>query len=168
MRVAYRSVADLTEVTAWLTELHARTVVFDIEPLVAYWDGDDTALADGVEHVLDKVGAVPGIEVIGFATNSLRRLEVAADRDGVRVFYMSSARKPFATRAYRGLPKPAVLVGDQVATDGLLAWRLGYAFAHVEHGPRRAPRGPRLMKRIGRPLTPWLFGRHRGRDQPLT
>jgi len=164
MKVAYRKVSDLTDVLAWLTELRARTAVFDIEPLVAYWDGDRAALSDGVERVLEKVSAVPGIEVIGFATNSLRRLDLPVERSGIRVFYLAAARKPFSTRAYRSLPKPAVLVGDQVATDGLLAWRLAFAFAHVQHGPKRAPRGPRLMKRLGRPLTPWLFGRRRTRS----
>jgi len=160
MRVAHRNVTDLSEVLTWATELGAKTVVFDIEPLVAFWDGDRTALQEGVDRVLEKVTALPGVEVVGFATNSLRRLEVRPEHGTARVFYVHGARKPFVTRVYQDLPKPGMLVGDQVATDGLLAWRLGWAFAHVEH-PAGPPRGPRLMKQLGRPLAPWLFHRHR-------
>ena len=80
------------------------------------------------------LGTVPGLEVVGFATNSLRRPEGVLHGGEVRAFYVATARKPLLTRPYRDLPRPAVLVGDQVATDGVLAWRLGYAFAHVLHG----------------------------------
>jgi hypothetical protein len=38
MRTAYRDVADPAEAVAWLRELGARTVVLDVEPLVAGWD----------------------------------------------------------------------------------------------------------------------------------
>ena len=94
---------------------------------------------------------------MGFATNSLRHLEVNLHHDGVRIFYISRAAKPFLTRRHRDLPRPAVLVGDQVATDGLLAWRLGFAFAHVQHSSRRRPWGSQLMHQLGRPLTSKLF-----------
>jgi hypothetical protein len=54
-------------------ELSAQTVVFDIEPLVAYWDSGQEALDRGIALVLSRVTTVPGVQVVCFATNSLRR-----------------------------------------------------------------------------------------------
>jgi hypothetical protein len=54
-------------------------------------------------------------------------------------------------------PDREFVVGDQVATDGVLAWRLGYAFVHYTPDIRRVPLGPRLMRQVGRPILPLLF-----------
>jgi hypothetical protein len=156
MRVPYRGVTDLAAAVAWLRELEARTVVFDVEPFVAHWDSGATELRDGVDGVFTLLGTVPGLEVVGFATNSLRRHEGMLGGGEVRAFYIATARKPLLTRPYRDLPRPAVLVGDQVATDGVLAWRLGYAFAHARHG-QTLPWGPRAMRLLGRPLLRLIF-----------
>jgi hypothetical protein len=52
-----------------------------------------------------------------------------------------------------------MVIGDQVATDGILARRLGYAFVMVD--PRRTgvPAGPRLLAAGGRLVRPLLFRR---------
>jgi predicted HAD superfamily phosphohydrolase YqeG len=157
MRVEYRQVDDLGDVVRWLTELGSRTVIFDVEPLIALWDTGEDILREGVDTTITEILAVKDIEVIGFATNSLRHLQIHPDHDGVQAFYISRAVKPFATRRHRRLPRPGALVGDQIATDGLLAWRLGFAFAHVQHSSSRHPWGPRLMYHLGRPLTSRLF-----------
>jgi predicted HAD superfamily phosphohydrolase YqeG len=157
MRVGYRPVDDLEDVVSWLVALRARTVIFDVEPLVARWDTGPDVLRDGVEATIAQLHSVPDIAVIGFATNSLRHLKITPDQGGVRTFYVSRAVKPFATRRHRALPHPGVLVGDQIATDGLLAWRLGFAFAHVQHSDSGRPFGPRLMHHLGRPLASRLF-----------
>ena len=60
--------------------------------------------------------------------------------------------------AYRGFPLPGVVIGDQVATDGILARRLGYAFV-LHRPPGRIPAGPRLMNRLGQLVRPLLFTR---------
>jgi hypothetical protein len=52
------------------------------------------------------------------------------------------------------------MIGDQVATDGILARRLGYTFLRYCPDLSRAPAGPRLMSELGRPLEALLF-RHR-------
>ena len=154
MRVPYREVTDLAGVVDWLRELGARTVVLDVEPLVAGWDTDADQLRRGVDEVVALLAEVPGLEVVGFATNSLRRLSGALS-DGA--FFVTAARKPLLTRPYRNLPQPAVLVGDQLATDGVLAWRLGFAFAYVRHPEHRHPWGPAMLRRIGGPLRRLLF-----------
>jgi predicted HAD superfamily phosphohydrolase YqeG len=155
MRIAYREVADLAGAAVWLRELGARTVVLDVEPLIAGWDTDSAQLRLGVDDAVALLAEVPGLEVVGFATNSLRRLPGAMP--GGAAFFVTAARKPLLTGPYRDLPRPAVLVGDQLATDGLLAWRLGFAFAHLHHPPTRRPWGPTALRLLGRPLRRLLF-----------
>jgi predicted HAD superfamily phosphohydrolase YqeG len=49
-----------------------------------------------------------------------------------------------------------VVIGDQLATDGILAQRLGYTFIQIDQ-PARVPIGPRLMAAVGRLMQPLLF-----------
>lgn len=156
VRIPYREVANLPVAIDWLCELHARTVVLDVEPLVAGWDTDADQLRRGVDEAVALLAEVPGLEVVGFATNSLRKLTGVASGEA---FFINAARKPLLTRPYRDLPKPGVLIGDQLLTDGLLAWRLGFAFAHVHHLEARRPLGPAIMRQLGRPLRSLLFRR---------
>jgi len=129
VRGRYWRVADLDAVLQKVAESSARTVIFDVEPLVAFWDTDELTLDRGIATVVSRVAALADVQVNGFATNSLRRAVVDQASGGVRVFYVSAARKPMRLAPYRGLPSPGVVVGDQVATDGVLARRLGFAFA---------------------------------------
>jgi predicted HAD superfamily phosphohydrolase YqeG len=153
VRIAYREVADLAGAADWLRELGARTVVLDVEPLVAGWDTDAAQLRLGVDAAVALLAGVPRLEVVGFATNSLRRL---TGPHGA-AFFHTAAGKPLRTRPYRDLPRPGVLVGDQLATDGLLAWRLGFAFAHLHSLDTRRPWGPTALRLAGRPLRHLLF-----------
>ena len=157
MRAAYRHAADLDGLLEEAEGLAARTLVFDVEPLIAYWGNDQQALDRGVANVLGKAATVPGVAVVCFATNSARRPASVPSHPGLRVVYLASADKPLRTAPYAGFPRPGAVIGDQVATDGLLAWRLGYAF--LQYWPRwsGAPWGPRLLNYGGRVLRPLLF-----------
>jgi predicted HAD superfamily phosphohydrolase YqeG len=75
------------------------------------------------------------------------------------VIYLARAGKPLRTAPYRILPRPGVVIGDQLATDGALARRLGYTF--LQYRPRldHVPAGPRLMDYVGRLIRPVLFTR---------
>jgi hypothetical protein len=53
------------------------------------------------------------------------------------------------------------VVGDQIATDGILARRIGYSFLHLRPPPEHMPAGPRLLSGCGDALRPLLFGRSR-------
>ena len=134
-------------------------MIVDVEPLVAYWDSGQETLDRGIALVLGEIAAVPGVQVVCFATNSLRRPPVPPIAAGLRVVYLAAAGKPLRIAAYRDFPRPGVVIGDQVATDGILARRLGYAF--VLYDPRLAdvPPGPRLMGACGRLARPLLFRR---------
>ncbi len=154
----YRQFADERELPRLVGELSARTILLDVEPLVAAWDGTQDALERGITRVLDQVGAVPGVRAVCFTTNSNRQPSALPRVPGIEVSYLVSARKPVRTAPYARLPAPGVVVGDQVMTDGLLARRLGYAFLHYRH-PQPAPVGPRLLGACGRVARPLVFRR---------
>ena len=157
MRGAYHPAADLDGLLEKAAELSAKTLVFDVEPLVAYWDNGQDALDRGVAEILAKAAAVPGVAVVCFSTNSLRRPTTVPTLPGVRVVYLASARKPLWIAPYADFPRPGVVIGDQVATDGLLARRLGYAFLDYRPEHLRPPWGPRLLNYGGRMARPLLF-----------
>lgn len=148
---------SLSEALAWARERGVRTVLYDVEPLVAAWNTDAAQLRQGVQRVVQATALLPCVEVIGFTTNSLRRLDDPMDDAHHRVFYRAAARKPLLIAPYRDLPTPGIVVGDQIATDGALAWRLGHAFAQLAHDPVTTPWGTSVMRLLGRPLSPLLF-----------
>jgi hypothetical protein len=171
MTGAYERVTSLAELFARVGELALKTLVFDIEPLVAPWNGGQQGLDRGVAEVLDQAGAVPSVRAVVFSTNSARRPSVfppapaspaaPAAPDGLRVEYLASAAKPLRIGPYRDLPRPGAVIGDQVPTDGILAYRLGYLFLHFDPPYDDVPLGPRLMHRWGQVVRPVLFGRER-------
>jgi hypothetical protein len=75
----------------------------------------------------------------------------------VRIVWLAGAAKPLRTAAYREFPRPGVVIGDQVTTDGLLASRLGYVFLQYRPPLDHIPPGPWLMDRLGRLIRPLLF-----------
>ncbi|WP_344655656.1 hypothetical protein [Catenulispora subtropica] len=155
--MALYDAVTMDEVWTLMEAQSARSLVFDVEPLVAIWGTDTVTLDSGVVETLRRLGRVPGREVVLFSTNSARRPTVLPGLPDARVGYRSSAVKPLRTKEYRDLPRPGLVVGDQLATDGALAWRLGFDFVHY-HPPRDwIPPGPRLMMALGELLRPLLF-----------
>jgi predicted HAD superfamily phosphohydrolase YqeG len=158
MTVPCRPFADPSEVTRLIADLTARTAIFDVEPLIALWDTDQRVLGNGVTAILARLGADPGqLRHVVFATNSARRPAVLPALDGIQVSYLALARKPLRTTPYRDLPTPGVVIGDQIATDGILAWRLGYTFLRYTPDTGHIPLGPRVMGGLGQPLRKLLF-----------
>jgi predicted HAD superfamily phosphohydrolase YqeG len=158
MTTGYQQFGNVADLPRLVTGLAARTLVLDIEPLVAFWDGTQEALDRGVGAALDLVAGVPGVRVVCFATNSARQPSVLPRVPDIEVIYLTSARKPLNIALYQRLPAPGVVVGDQVMTDGLLARRLGYYFLHYRP-PERGPVGPRLLDDVGLLARPLIFGR---------
>ena len=133
-------------------------MIFDVEPMIAWWDSSRESLDQGIAAIVSGLEEVPEVRVVVFATNSARRPSGIPSVPGVRVLYLASAGKPLRTAAYRDLPRPGAVVGDQVATDGMLAHRLGYAFLHWSPQLTGVPLGPRLLGLLGRLAQP-LFSR---------
>lgn len=156
MRGVVEHASGLGEVARLVTGLSARTVVFDVEPLVSHWSGTREELDGGVARVLDEMGKVPTVEVVCFSTNSARTPSVVPSAAALRVVYIASAGKPGQTAAYQQFPRPGVVIGDQVPTDGILAWRLGYVFIQIGQ-PEAVPTGSRLMAAAGLLMRPLFF-----------
>lgn len=150
----FRTVGDLLQRTR---ERSPRTVIIDVEPLVAWWDSGPEPLDAGVASMVSQLGALAGISVLCFATNSARRPAQVPAGAAAQVVYLASAAKPFRIAPYQALPAPGVVLGDQVLTDGVLARRLGYAFLHYCPEPARMPAGPRLLRFCGSLAQPFLF-----------
>jgi predicted HAD superfamily phosphohydrolase YqeG len=157
MRSPYERHSELDEVLDRAGELSVRTIIFDVEPLVSWWDTTQESLDGGVAMVVGKVAALPTVRALVFSTNSVRRPSALPAGRDIAVSYLASAAKPLRTAPYRHLPRPGAVVGDQVPTDGLLARRLGYTFLHYQPPLDDIPLGPRLMHRLGRLALPLLF-----------
>ena len=157
MRADYQQVSDRDELLSCVAGLSPKTAIFDIEPIVAIWNTGTSELSGGVERFARQLSAVPGIEFIGFVTNSRRHAAVTSPPGGPTVFYVSSAHKPLLIGRYRDLPRPGVVVGDQLTTDGILAWRLGFDFVHYDPAGEDSPRGVRIMNLTGSLLRPLFF-----------
>jgi hypothetical protein len=145
----YVRVTGLADLLAKAWELSVKTMIFDVEPLVAPWNSSRELLDRGIAHVLGDITAVPAVRMVVFATNSARRSSIVPTRDSVEVGYLASADKWLKTAPYCGLPRPGAVAGDQVPTDGVLAYRLRFYVPalHVPAGRRstraraRAPLG---------------------------
>ena len=166
MPAGYERLTELHAVLARASELSLRTMIFDVEPLVAWWDSSQESLDRGVATIVGLLDQVPDVRVVVFATNSARRPSAIPSVPGVQVTYLASAGKPLRTAPYRALPRPGAVIGDQVPTDGLLARRLGYTFLHWSPPLADVPLGPRFMHLIGRLAQPLLVKRDAQRPGP--
>jgi predicted HAD superfamily phosphohydrolase YqeG len=108
---------------------------------------------------LAELDQVPELQVLIFSTNSARTPSAIPSAPGVQVRYVASAGKPLRTAPYRGLPRPGAVIGDQVPTDGLLAYRIGFTFLHWDPRLAGVPLGPRMLHLLGRAARPLFFRR---------
>ena len=152
-------VTALANLFAEAGEPSVRTMIFDVEPLVAPWHGSQGSLDQGIARILGDVRTVPSLRVVIFATNSARRPSTVPACDGIQVRYLASAGKPLRTAPYHDLPRPGAMGGDQLPTVGILAYRLGFTFLHYSPKLTGVPLGPELMHRWGELVCPLLFRR---------
>lgn len=157
MSTTYARLANLDDIARYVLRVSARTLIIDVEPFVAHWESNQEALDHGIARLLDHVATIPGLLVVCFSTNSSRRPAALPSGLGVQVEYLASAGKPLQTAPYRQFPRPAIVIGDQVLTDGLLARRLGYTFLHYCPDRATMPPGPRLLNRLGALARPVLW-----------
>jgi hypothetical protein len=152
----YANVTGLADLLTEARKLAVRTMIVDVEPLVAFWGSDQRTLDRGIARVLGEIRTVPSVRAVVFATNSARRPSIVPACEGIQVRYVASARKPLHTAPYRDLPRPGAVAGDQLPTDGVLARRLGFVFLHYVPEMTGVPPGPALMHRWGELLRPLL------------
>jgi hypothetical protein len=149
-----------------VAELAARfrpaTVIVDVQPLVAPWQAGPTDVAQGMTDFARAVaGAVPAtLRTLIFASNARLPRPASADvgspAAGLVVLFVSPAHKPWRTHYLADLPRPMVVIGDQVLTDGMLACRLRAPFIQLASRDR-SPWWPRLQTAVGRPVARVTF-----------
>lgn len=157
MKADYECFASASDVLQRARELSPKTMIVDVEPLVAWWDSGQQPLDAGIATMVSQFGGLAGVSVLCFATNSARRPSRVPVGAGAQVVYLASAGKPLQIAPYESMPAPGVVIGDQVLTDGLLARRLGYAFLHYCPNPAGMPTGPRLLRYCGQLVLPLVF-----------
>jgi predicted HAD superfamily phosphohydrolase YqeG len=145
------TIAELREVVA---SLEVATVVVDLEPLLIDWAAHDDQLSNAlVSFATDVLQRGQSLLVI---SNARRRLPSVVCVRGRLVRIICRAKKPWQLRLFRACRRPLMVVGDQLLTDGLLAWRLGVPF--VRWRPRTSvPWWPKFQSQAGRLIGPVLF-----------
>jgi len=152
-RIPSTFVEDIEEVAA--------RVIEEQGPLVLIFDADNTLVPQGValhefskriNEVIDHFAALASVERCVVISNGPRR---GVDR------MISRGNKPWTSRRRLGItrrPTTAVwVVGDQVLTDGVLAWRLGATFLHCTIDPTDNFPGQARLRRLGRYVAPLIF-----------
>ncbi len=105
MRAAFERATGLGDVVRQAGALSARTLIFDVEPLVAYWDSGQEALDQGIARVLGEIAVLPAVQVVCFATNSSRRPSVVPTERACKWFTWRrrvSQRRPRRTGVFPG------------------------------------------------------------------
>ena len=128
---------------------------------VLIFDADNTLAPQGAP--LDRFGAL--------VNGAIDRFEALAGVDRVIVLsngpergvarMMARGNKPWTSRRRLGLDRTSrvIVIGDQILTDGLLAWRLGGPFLHlvIEEDGEAARQA--AMRGMGKVLTALFFRR---------
>jgi predicted HAD superfamily phosphohydrolase YqeG len=153
-RVPIRDVQSLDEVMAFVESTDGeKVIIFDVDNTLAPQGVSLEEFGQLVNSAIDRVEAHPHIARVIALTNGPQR-EVAR--------MVSRGNKPWTTRrrlGLRGSSAPVVVVGDQVLTDGLLAWRLGATFLHLVIDDEAEERRQAIMRRIGSIFVVMLFRR---------
>jgi hypothetical protein len=81
VRVAYDDFSSLADALGRAGETAARTLVIDVEPLIAFWDTGQEILDTALALAGEQAAELPDLRVRCFATNSGRR-PAAVPRSG--------------------------------------------------------------------------------------
>lgn len=133
------------------------TVIFDVDNTLARQGAPFAEVAVLVDSAIERFEAIPSVSRVIVLTNGPQR--------GVPQM-ISRGNKPWTTRRRLGLHRaggPIVVVGDQVLTDGVLAWRLDATFLHLIIDDEHEDRSQARMRRFGR-VAAGLFFRELGDD----
>jgi predicted HAD superfamily phosphohydrolase YqeG len=153
-RVPIHDVQSLDEVMAFVEASDGeKVIIFDVDNTLAPQGVALDEFGQLVNSAIDRVEANPHIARVIALTNGPQR---EVDR------MISRGNKPWTTRRRLRLRRssaPLVVVGDQVLTDGLLAWRLRATFLHLVIDDESEEHRQAMMRRIGSVLVGMLFRR---------
>ena len=151
-RITRLEAAELSDVVALLDDIGGQfTLIFDVDGTVARQGAPPNEFAAAVNSAIGGFEAHPRVDRAIALTNG-------AERGVPRM--ISRGNKPWTSRQRLGIVGVGnlVVVGDQVLTDGVLAWRLGAVFIHLVIDADE-PRAQKRLRRRGRWFEPLLFKR---------
>lgn len=150
-------VRDREAVFAAVPELRPATLVVDVQPFVAPWGCSPGAMVSAAVALSGYLAeAMPNLKTVVFATNDRSVFHRLLREERPQVTFVGAARKPWRTAYVADVPRPVVVLGDQIITDGLLAFRLHGQFLHWRVRGR-IPWWPRLQAIIGEVLVQFMF-----------
>ncbi len=152
-RSPLHAVRSLDDVARFVAGHASRLVIiFDVDNTLAPQGADPEPFRELVNNALDRFEALPSVVRVIALSNGPPR--------GVPRM-ISRGNKPWTTRRRLGLPRgaPIIVAGDQLLTDGLLAWRLGATFLHLVIDDHNEAPGQRVMRRAGAAMEAVFFRR---------
>lgn len=150
-RIARTAASGLSDVVAILDGVEDQvTVVFDIDGTIVPQGSLPDDCARAVVSAIETLEGHPMVE---------RAIPLSNGADRGVAGVVGHGNKPWTARRRLGLTRDdtVVVVGDQVLTDGVLAWRLGGTFIHLVVDDWDEPPDQSQMRRRGRLLEPFLF-----------
>jgi predicted HAD superfamily phosphohydrolase YqeG len=149
-RTQMYDVRSLDEVIDFIESTGGQSVIIcDVDNTLAPQDVSLAEFATVVNASIDRLEAHPGITRVIALTNGPERGVPRLDSRG---------NKPWTSRRRLGLDKtPVVVVGDQVLTDGLLAWRLRAPFLYLVIDDENESTRQSTMRTIGSVIRRALF-----------
>ncbi len=161
-RIPSTSVKDLDELAARLAEHPGPlTLIFDADNTLVPQGAPPAEFATRVTAVIDRFESMPSVERVIVLSNGPQR---GVDR------VIGRGNKPWTNGRRLGLARrsatPIWVIGDQVITDGVLAWRLGAEFFLLAIDPADDYPGQARMRRWGKYVAPLIFRKERLSDPP--
>ncbi len=143
-RVPIRDAEDLDRIAELAAAAPSGLVMLcDVDNTLVRQGADPEEFLARVTEAVARLEAIPSVARVALVSNGTER--------GIPGM-ISRGNKPWTTRRRLGLTGGEAevwVVGDQIITDGLLAWRLGVPFVHqvvdaTSEGSRQS-----LMRRLG-------------------
>lgn len=155
-RILMHDVRSLDDVMDFLDSGdHEQVVISDVDNTLAPQGVSLGEFGALVNAAIDRIEASKKVARVIALTNG-------PQRDVERM--ISRGNKPWTTRrrlGLRGRHGPVVVIGDQVLTDGVLAWRLRAAFLHLVIDDESEDQRQATMRRLGRVVRRLFFRRER-------
>jgi len=128
-------------------------------PVVLVFDADNTLVPQGasIDHFQREV--VAAVERFGTHPNVRRVIVLTNGPDRGVPDIIHRGNKPWTTRRRLDLEGEGSVwvVGDQVLTDGVLAWRIGARYVSLAIDVEHESPAQARMRRIGRMISPLFF-----------
>jgi len=154
-RAPMHDISSLDEIAAFVPpDPGGHTLIFDADNTLAPQGAPLDQFGALVNEAIDRFEALAGVDRVIILTNGPER--------GVSRM-IARGNKPWTTRRRLSLSRDSriVVIGDQILTDGLLAWRLGGPFLYLVIDQNGEDARQAAMRGIGKVLTGLFFRRHR-------